>query len=100
LGALSIVYWIGMSGTTMDIAQAALAAIPSDGDCSLAHFWGPTPYVPAVVAIGDMAFRMYGDAASESVPEQPVEKQENGTSGVMPTAAVGMFSTNSHAHEA
>lgn len=58
-------YWIGMSGVGGTLTQTGLRGV-AGGDGAMAQFNGVTYSIAA--PIGDMAFRLYGEAAT-TVPE-------------------------------
>ena len=59
-------YWVGMSGTELELTQMGFSINPPD-DSRMAIFSGTTFSRITNPAVGDMAFRLYGDVAS--VPE-------------------------------
>ena len=59
-------YWIGMAGTTVEIAQLGLNDNPPD-DSRSAQFFGDTFNSMTGTFVGDMAFRLHGTLAA--VPE-------------------------------
>lgn len=59
-------YWIGMSGVGATLTQTGLTGVVG-GDGRMAQFNGAN--YSASVSIGDMAFRLYGEAAAATVPE-------------------------------
>jgi hypothetical protein len=63
-------YWIGMSGTSVELNQEALTGgtIPL-GDGLMAEFTGADNHFQGMAAVGDMAFRLEGQTAVAAVPE-------------------------------
>lgn len=59
-------YWIGMSGVGATLTQTGLSGV-AGGDGRMAQFNGVNYTISA--NIGDMAFRLYGEAAAATVPE-------------------------------
>lgn len=63
------IYWIGMAGRTVELAQTALLGVDG-GDGRMAQFSNHSGYFgPSVV--GDMAFRLYGTQGNPAVIELP-----------------------------
>jgi PEP-CTERM motif len=56
-------YWIGMSGTSPSLTQHTLITAPAGGNNAMAMFSGTT--FSSNVGIGDMAFRLDGEAVPE-----------------------------------
>lgn len=59
-------YWIGMAGDNYDLTQTGLSGIPG-GDSVMAQFTSNEIFINFTDSfVGDMAFRLYGDATTET----------------------------------
>jgi hypothetical protein len=80
------VYWIGMAGKTIELAQTAMTGTGGDGQ--MAQFTGAGNYQGQSIA-GDMAFRLYGTETREAAIElaEPGSLPLAGVAGIALLAA-------------
>jgi hypothetical protein len=76
-------YWVGMSGTSVNIGQLGLAGVMAPENSRMYRFNGTTPIIQTGDFAGDMAFRLHGDEITEvsSTPE-PASMALLGSTGI------------------